>query len=141
MSLCQRVVFLLSKSSMGSTTFLVSPRSMTEAWSKMEGSSSRSRNNDRCYGAVLDFIASRGYPASEGIQHASTFALRYPRLRWWRAALSAQHLLSAMPTHAEVIAQNPLEAPADFWTNAARKRTSGSGVESGLLFEALLSLL
>ncbi|CAJ1350769.1 unnamed protein product [Effrenium voratum] len=83
----------------------------------MEGSSSRSRNNDRCYGAVLDFIASRGYPASEGIQHASTFALRYPRLRWWRAALSAQHLLSAMPTHAEVIAQNPLEAPADFWTN------------------------
>eukprot|EP00438_Fugacium_kawagutii_P008480 Skav210932 [mRNA] locus=scaffold713:46208:46704:+ [translate_table: standard] len=23
-----------------------------------------------------------------------------------------------MPTHAEVIAQNPLEAPADFWTNA-----------------------
>lgn len=25
--------------------------------------------------------------------------------------------LQVMPTHAEVIAQNPLEAPADFWTN------------------------
>ena len=49
-----------------------------------------------------------------------------------------------MPTHAEVIAQNPLEAPADFWTNAARLvQCDRSGVveSSGIMPELWISAM
>ncbi|CAK9050675.1 unnamed protein product [Durusdinium trenchii] len=37
-----------------------------------------------------------------------------------------------MPTHAEVIAQNPLEAPADFWTNVYYDGSQGGQWSFGI---------
>jgi hypothetical protein len=53
------------------------------------------------------------------LAHLDRFFLLRLKSRGCLSPLKTAISSAAMPTHAEVIAQNPLEAPADFRTNAA----------------------